>query len=239
MIPQGGTIQPDTEVVERLDQPSLTYRLNLEEGTLSGQIDGLEAIKQAVAKVLQTRRFEHLIYSSDYGHELYDVIGRDPLWAREQAGVGKAKAFPLWDGPGTVKVVLLDNEMRSPAPSIVEAVQKYIDPTMDGMGEGAAPVGSVVTVAGAVEVPVNIEVQVTLLDGAGLDGVQQAIEMGVRQYLKDLAMTDPLVRYNRIANVILDIPEVIDYEVLTINGGTESILIEPEAVAVLGTVTVR
>lgn len=81
MIPQGGTIQPDTEVVESLDQPSLTYRLNLEEGTLSGQIDGLEAIKQAVAKVLQTRRFEHLIYSSDYGHELYDVIGRDPLWA--------------------------------------------------------------------------------------------------------------------------------------------------------------
>jgi len=81
MIPQGGTIQPDTEVVESLDQPSLTYRLNLEEGTLSSQIDGLEAIKQAVAKVLQTRRFEHLIYSSDYGHELYDVIGRDPLWA--------------------------------------------------------------------------------------------------------------------------------------------------------------
>ncbi|GIO93209.1 DUF2634 domain-containing protein [Paenibacillus lactis] len=81
MIPQGGTIQPDTEVVENLDQPSLTYRLNLQEGTLSGQIDGLEAIKQAVAKVLQTRRFEHLIYSSDYGHELYDVIGRDPLWA--------------------------------------------------------------------------------------------------------------------------------------------------------------
>ncbi|HAF97069.1 baseplate J/gp47 family protein [Paenibacillus sp. FSL K6-1566] len=161
------------------------------------------------------------------------------LWAREQAGVGKAKAFPLWDGPGTVKVVLLDNEMRSPAPSIVEAVQQYIDPTMDGMGEGAAPVGSVVTVTGAVEVPVNIEVQVTLLDGAGLDGVQQAIEQGVRQYLKDLAMTDPLVRYNRIANVILDIPEVIDYEVLTVNGGTESVLIEPEAVAVLGTVTVR
>ena len=52
-------------------------------------------------------------------------------------------------------------------------------------------------------------------------------------------MSDPLVRYNRIANVILDIPAVIDYEVLTVNGGTDSIPIEPEAVAVLGTVTVR
>ncbi|EGG33333.1 baseplate J/gp47 family protein [Paenibacillus sp. HGF5] len=160
------------------------------------------------------------------------------LWAREKAGVGKAKAFPLWDGPGTVKVVLLDNEMRSPTPSVVDSVQQHIDPTMDGMGEGAAPVGSVVTVVGAAEVPVHIEVQVTLLDGAGLDGVQGAIEQGVRQYLKDLAMSDPLVRYNRIANVILDIPAVIDYEVLTVNGGTDSIPIEPEAVAVLGTVTV-
>lgn len=161
------------------------------------------------------------------------------LWAREKAGVGKAKAFPLWDGPGTVKVVLLDNEMRSPTPSVVESVQQHIDPTMDGMGEGAAPVGSVVTVVGATEVPIHIEVQVTLLDGAGLDGVQEAIEQGVRQYLKDLAMSDPLVRYNRIANVILDIPSVIDYEVLTVNGGTDSIPIESEAVAVLGTVTVR
>ena len=70
------------------------------------------------------------------------------LWAREKAGVGKAKAFPLWNGPGTVKVVLLDNEMRSPTPSVVELVRRHIDPTMDGMGEGAAPVGSVVTVVG-------------------------------------------------------------------------------------------
>ncbi|OIB00199.1 hypothetical protein AK95_23865 [Paenibacillus sp. LC231] len=81
MIPQGGTLQPDSEIVETLEQPSLTYNLNLEEGTISGHIDGLEAVKQAVVKILQTRRFEHLIYSSNYGQELDSVIGRDPLWA--------------------------------------------------------------------------------------------------------------------------------------------------------------
>ncbi|UNK17643.1 DUF2634 domain-containing protein [Paenibacillus sp. N3/727] len=81
MIPQGGTLLPESEISEYVDQPSLTYRLNLEEGTISGQVDGLLAIKQAVVKILQTRRFEHLIYSSDYGQELDAVIGRDPLWA--------------------------------------------------------------------------------------------------------------------------------------------------------------
>ncbi|RAR41941.1 DUF2634 domain-containing protein [Paenibacillus sp. MDMC362] len=81
MIPQGGMLEPDSEIVETLEQPSLTYDLNLEEGTISGHIDGLEAVKQAVVKILQTRRFEHLIYSSNYGQELDSVIGRDPLWA--------------------------------------------------------------------------------------------------------------------------------------------------------------
>lgn len=81
MIPQGGMLLPESEISEYVDQPSLTYRLNLEEGTITGQVDGLLAIKQAVVKILQTRRFEHLIYSSDYGQELDAVIGRDPLWA--------------------------------------------------------------------------------------------------------------------------------------------------------------
>jgi hypothetical protein len=81
MIPQGGTLQPGSEIVETLEQPSLTYNLNLEGGTISGHIDGLEAVKQAVVKILQTQRFEHLIYSSNYGQELDSVIGRDPLWA--------------------------------------------------------------------------------------------------------------------------------------------------------------
>lgn len=81
MIPQGGTLQPGSEIVEILEQSSLTYDLNLEEGTISVHIDGLEAVKQAVVKILQTRRFEHLIYSSNYGQELDSVIGRDPLWA--------------------------------------------------------------------------------------------------------------------------------------------------------------
>lgn len=81
MIPQGGMMIPDGETVEIMDQPSLTYRLDHEAGTISGHIDGLEAVKQAVSKILQTRRFAHLIYSSDYGHELHSVIGRDPLWA--------------------------------------------------------------------------------------------------------------------------------------------------------------
>jgi hypothetical protein len=50
-----------------------TYDLN-NEGRF---IDGIEAVKQAVYKVLKTSRFRYPIYSSDYGLELDDLFGAD------------------------------------------------------------------------------------------------------------------------------------------------------------------
>lgn len=64
--------------------PSLTYRMDFERKRIAGRIDGLEAVKQAAVKVLQTARFEHLIYSTDYGTEWNLVLGQDRLLARAE-----------------------------------------------------------------------------------------------------------------------------------------------------------
>lgn len=159
-------------------------------------------------------------------------------WALEIPGVSDAKVYPIWDGPGTVKVVLLDDNKTAPDSAIITAVQTYIDPTQDGRGMGAAPIGAITTVAGAVEIPINIAVTVTLAPGATTAQVKALIQTGVGIYLKTLAFTDPIVRITRIANVILDIPPVIDYATLTTNGGTGNIAIADGEVAVLGTVVV-
>ncbi|MGF7045676.1 putative phage protein gp47/JayE [Paenibacillus sp. DS2015] len=159
-------------------------------------------------------------------------------WALEIPGVSDAKVYPIWNGPGTVKVVLLDDDKTAPDQTIIDAAQTYIDPTQDGRGMGAAPIGAIATVAGATQLPVNIAVKVTLAPGATTAQVKALIEAGVAAYLKTLAFADPLVRVTRIANVILDIPPVIDYEALTINGAFSNIAIADGGVAVLGTVTV-
>lgn len=159
-------------------------------------------------------------------------------WALEVPGVSDAKVYPIWNGPGTVKIVLLDDEKTAPDATIVSAVQAYIDPTQDGTGKGVAPIGAIATVAGATEVPINITVKVTLAPGATVAEVKAQIEAGVRAYLEGLAFTDPLVRVTRIANVILDIPRVIDYENLLVNGAFANIEIPDGSVAVLGTVGV-
>lgn len=69
MIPQGAQMSEEDQE-ETAILPSLTYLLQ-PSGQRIGrlQLDGKDAVKQAVNKVLSTRRYEHLIYSSDYGME--------------------------------------------------------------------------------------------------------------------------------------------------------------------------
>lgn len=60
---------------EEEEEPSLTYALR--EDKIIGRYDELEAVKQAVVKILNTERYEHEIYSWDYGIELKELIGKD------------------------------------------------------------------------------------------------------------------------------------------------------------------
>lgn len=55
-------------------QPSFTYKLS--EHRVSGYVDELEAYKQAVYKILNTERYEHIIYSWNYGIELKELFGQ-------------------------------------------------------------------------------------------------------------------------------------------------------------------
>jgi len=66
--PIGGTISSGKIV-------SKTYEIR--GNRLGGFIDGVDAVKQAVYKILQTERYEHLIYSRNYGVEMGSVIGKN------------------------------------------------------------------------------------------------------------------------------------------------------------------
>lgn len=73
MIPTTGELLAgDFEVKE---QPSLTYGMDLEENCVRGQVDGREAVKQAVFRILQTERYQYVIYPWWYGIETLDLYG--------------------------------------------------------------------------------------------------------------------------------------------------------------------
>ena len=73
-------ITEELEVVSEAQLPTRTYKLDFEKGRSAGQIDRKEAMEQAIMKVLQTKRFAHLIYSDDYGFE--NMIGYERLFVQ-------------------------------------------------------------------------------------------------------------------------------------------------------------
>lgn len=58
-------------------EPSLTYRINYEtNGQIRGYCDELKAMKQAIYKIINTERYQYIIYSWNYGIELRDLFGQ-------------------------------------------------------------------------------------------------------------------------------------------------------------------
>lgn len=75
MIPERTNI--DLATMEVVEQPSKTFKLNIDKNRINGTIDELEAVKQAIYLRLNTERYQYIIYSWDYGIETKDLFGED------------------------------------------------------------------------------------------------------------------------------------------------------------------
>jgi len=158
-------------------------------------------------------------------------------WALEVSGVSGVQVIPLWNGPGTVKVVLLGTDKKPASADVVQAVQNYIAPT-SGTGEGKAPIGASVTVVAATPVNINVSATVVLTGTKTLEEVQAAFEKALDDYLASIAFaSDPTVRYVKIGSLLLDMEGVQDYSNLLVNNGTANVVINLGEVPVRGTVT--
>jgi len=73
MIPRG-KIDADVKAAEEV-KTTRTYKMS--QTNVQGFTDGLEALKQAIYKVLNTEKYEYPIYSFYYGIELESLMGRD------------------------------------------------------------------------------------------------------------------------------------------------------------------
>lgn len=76
MIPNVSGILNDTIQIQ--EAPTRTFKLDWDKGFIVGIVDTQEAMKQAIFLILNTERFQNLIYSWDYGVELQDLFGKPP-----------------------------------------------------------------------------------------------------------------------------------------------------------------
>jgi uncharacterized phage protein gp47/JayE len=151
-------------------------------------------------------------------------------WCKEVAGVGDAKVFPLWNGNGTVKCVIINSNKRAADASLVSEVADHI--------ELNRPIGADVTVESATELAINVSVEVILIPGYDLPTVQTSLTTVLTDFLKEIAFKTDYVSYALVGSKILEVPGVSDYSNLTLNGGTSNVTIGNTQVAVVGTVNV-
>lgn len=78
MIPQSN-IDVELSFDESIET-SRTYKMVGDR--IQGYTDGLDALKQAIYKVLNTERYEYPIYSFNYGVELESLLGKDPIYVQ-------------------------------------------------------------------------------------------------------------------------------------------------------------
>lgn len=155
-------------------------------------------------------------------------------WANEYPGIGRVKVFPLWNGPNTVKVSILDAENQVASTGLIADFQEYIDPGAEGLGNGEAPIGSKVTVTTATGVAINISAEIVLADGySEVNGVNEALTA----YLKELAYNKNTVSYISIGATILSVPSVDQVRNLLINGAVTDMVLTSEQIPALGTTT--
>ena len=55
--------------------PSKDYGVDIDSSKVKGTVEDLEQLKQTIYFILSTERYDHLIYSWDYGVELKDLVG--------------------------------------------------------------------------------------------------------------------------------------------------------------------
>lgn len=179
-------------------------------------------------------------------------------WCEEVDGIGRARIFPLWGGPNTVKAVLFSDAGQNVLEELVDFVQEYIDPIElgyevevngtkyifgDGVGEGVSNLGAHFLAESAKPLYLTISAEVDLLDGYTLEMIQSAAANAITTYLSGLCLnssdtSQTVVRIATIGSIIANIEGVLDYDydTLMINESGENILVDMESVAVLSEV---
>lgn len=101
--------------------------------------------------------------------------------------VGATQVYPTWDGPGTVKLVILNNDLMPASQTLIKKVKEEIDPEESAtQGYGLAPIDHRVTVTAPETFTVDIAMNVTIADSANVDTIKANIKASLEEFFKSL-----------------------------------------------------
>lgn len=132
-----------------------------------------------------------------YGGNVEDYI----QFTSKIDGVGAVQIYPVWNGGGTVRVVILANSFELPSTSLINKVQEMIDPTGEQKGYGIAPIGHQVTIAAPTRKKVDIALHIDTSVGISLDDLRTNISSALDEHFLNIRKTwsehDELYHYSQ------------------------------------------
>jgi len=154
-------------------------------------------------------------------------------WALQVSGVEYVKVRPLWNGNGTVKIIVAGENGVQLDDTIVQKVKDYIAPE-DGKGSGKAPIGATVTVVSVT--PTKIDVNITGLiveNGFSIEDVKNSIKKSLETYFQSIPVGG-VVKINTVEAKIVMTAGVNDITSIKINGDSKNIITSDKDKASLG-----
>ena len=161
------------------------------------------------------------------------------------AGVGGCKVEPVWDGPGTVKVVVISSSFGICSEYLIKRIQEAAVPTEEGSGYGFAPIDHTVTVESVEAVKVNVVTKISYMSGYSWSSIGMAVKEKIAEYLKSIAAewkngdetTKSTIYVSKLQAAVLDVEGVVDISGTTLNGSSANLVLNWNQIPVLGEVT--
>lgn len=144
-------------------------------------------------------------------------------WALQVNGVNKAIVYPLWNGNGTVKVMVIGNDGKPVDEEVMKDVTEHI--------ESMKPIGCELTVTTPTLLNLNISASIEIHEGYTLDEVIDTFKNNLEIYLK--TVVDEIV-YTKIFGVLANTLGVDDFTDLKINNSIENIVISEDSIPSIG-----
>ena len=158
-------------------------------------------------------------------------------WAKQVDGVGKVLVKPLWNGNGTVKVLVANYNNDTADSSLIQKVRERIQ------RDDGRPVGADVTVDSFTAKNINVSIQVILKTGFSISDVKEKIESLLKAVIKIGSATfekgrKSILSINRLEKTILEIDGIND-NFIKVNNSNSNLEIAEDEILIVGTVIIN
>lgn len=229
-------VSNDTVTIMQSPMAGITKITNAEAMTGGTEDESDDDLRERIDEILAGKGDSYTGNNADYVR-----------WAKEVSGVGYAHTIPCYNGPNSVKLVVVDANGVPANEQILQNVFEHIwgaDSLEDRKSlDRLAPVGVMdFVVVAPTAVTINYSFKLKLETGATVDEVKSRFKAALSSYYQSVASGDddmkPVMYIKTYSTLASDVLGVADFEDFRMNGETTNITFHDYEYPVTGTIEV-